>query len=414
MFGKNIKLCSNQKQRTSKINISLPHKKIAVEIMENTIITLTNENNQYVDLVKAHTSEEMYNIKDFVHATNYNIDPLIIDEQWNMLNTRRLDELILLTPSMIKRLNFSRIPNLIKKLEQLFPFTRKDKTEYCGDDVNVSIVLAVPSGTAKKRRGGAHSFKQIKMTKGAYKQLLMETQTDAARQVRKYYICLEELFVQYLLYQRAYEIVKAERIVETVVFENKALSSKLDIVITQNKEQEHYLQHVIEQNKEQEHYLQQVIIQNKKLSIQNEGLSDQLNIQDRKLETLSQILYNESNNKVLDVINSQKKQELVVLQNRDDPEKCEVLRGQHVHVQTQLKRKQDQMEVIGKVNTYKNPINLYNRFSEQTKKQKDSRFDVLHNKVTLKNGTTPTELLHMFNTLDDQKHSVAEQVQINL
>jgi len=48
------------------------------------------------------------------------------------------------------------------------------------------------------------------MTKGAYKQLLMETQTDAARQVRKYYICLEELFVQYLLYQRAYEIVKAE------------------------------------------------------------------------------------------------------------------------------------------------------------------------------------------------------------
>ena len=178
--------------------------------MENTIITLTDENNQYMDMVKAHISEEMYNIKDFVHATNYNIDPLIIDEQWNMLNTRRLDELILLTPSMIKRLNFSRIPNLIKKLEQLFPFARKDKTEYCGDDVNVSIVLSVPDGTDKKSRGGARSFKQIKMTKGAYKQLLMETQTDAARQVRKYYICLEELFVQYLLYQRAYEIVKAE------------------------------------------------------------------------------------------------------------------------------------------------------------------------------------------------------------
>lgn len=68
------------------------------------------------------------------------------------------------------------------------------------------------------------------------------------------------------------------------------------------------------------------------------------------------------------------------------------------------------MEVIGKVETYKNPINLYNRFSENTKKQKDERFTVINNKVTLKNGTTPNELLNMFHHLDDQKHSVAEQV----
>ena len=49
------------------------------------------------------------------------------------------------------------------------------------------------------------------MAKGAYKQLLMETQTDIAKQIHKYYICLEELFVQYLLYQRAPELVKIER-----------------------------------------------------------------------------------------------------------------------------------------------------------------------------------------------------------
>ena len=52
-----------------------------------------------------------------------------------------------------------------------------------------------------------------------------------------------------------------------------------------------------------------------------------------------------------------------------DIDQCEVLRGQCNHVQSQLKRKQDNMEVIGKVETYKNPINLYNRFSENTVKK---------------------------------------------
>ena len=69
------------------------------------------------------------------------------------------------------------------------------------------------------------------------------------------------------------------------------------------------------------------------------------------------------------------------------------------------------MHVIGTVESYRNPINLYNLFSEQAKKQKDTRFDVTHNKVILmKNGTTPIELLDVFNSLNDQKHSVAECV----
>ena len=69
------------------------------------------------------------------------------------------------------------------------------------------------------------------------------------------------------------------------------------------------------------------------------------------------------------------------------------------------------MHVVGTVESYKNPINLYNRFSEQTKRQKDERFQVTHNRVVLKNGMTPSELLECFNTLNEQKHDVAEQVQ---
>lgn len=351
--------------------------------------------NGYIDLVKTQHSQEMLDIKGFVAATNYDIDPLIIDEQWNMLNTRRPDELIVMTPEMLERLNFSRIPGLVRKLEQLFPAPRGENDEYWGDGVNVSIVFAVRNGSVKKGRGG-HNSKQISMTKAAYKQLLMETQTDAARQVRKYYICLEELFVQYLLYQQAFELVKAERNLDIVVTEKNALSAKLDYVIAQNRE-------VIAQN-------EGLARQNEGLAKQNYGLYKLLDIQDKKLDTVSQILLNESNNKVLDVTSKQKKQELVIMQKKDDPEKCVVLRGQKSHISSQMKRSQDQMHVVGTVESYKNPINLYNLFSEKTKKCKDSRFDITHNKVTLKNGTTPAELLDVFNTLNDQKHSVAECV----
>ena len=67
---------------------------------------------------------------------------------------------------------------------------------------------------------------------------------------------------------------------------------------------------------------------------------------------------------------------------------CVVLRGQKAHVNVQLKRTCDEMYIIGSVETYKNPINLYNLFSEQVKKQKDDCFEVTHNKVILNNGTT--------------------------
>ena len=383
--------CKMQNAKCKKYAKFVFDRNIITDDMETTIISSAEVQNEYTDLVKTQISEDMLDIKGFVTAINFNIDPLIIDEQWNMLNTRSPNELIALTPQMLERLHFSKIPNLIKKLEQLFPAQRGIDNEYWGDGVDVSINLIAPVGAIKKGHGGTRRMhKQIKMTKGAYKQLLMETQTDAARQVRKYYICLEELFVQYLLYQRAFELVKADRSLKVMATENKVLSEKLDCVIAQNKEQESYLQKVI---------------------MQNEGLSEQLTIQDKKLDVLSQILYKETDNKVVDVLSSQKQQELVVLQNKDDPETCVILRGQKAHINSRVKRSQDQMHVVGTVESYKNPINLYNRFSEQAKRQKDERFQVTHNKVVLKNGTTPSELLECFNTLNEQKHDVAEQVQ---
>ena len=85
------------------------------------IVPVDNEQNRYIELAQARAGENMFSIQDFVRVINYNIDPLFVDEQWNMLNAQRPEELILLTAPMLERLHFSRIANLIKKLQQLFP-----------------------------------------------------------------------------------------------------------------------------------------------------------------------------------------------------------------------------------------------------------------------------------------------------
>ena len=162
---------------------------------------------------------------------------------------------------------------------------------------------------------------------------------------------------------------------ECMEIENKVLSVKMDLVIAQNNE-------VLQQNK----------------------------IQQQKLDMLAKLIYRESDDKVMDVKNSQKKQELVLLQSKEDPKKCEILRGKKMHVNAQLKRKQNKIEVIGKIETYKNPINLYNRFSEITKKQRDERFQVQNNRVTLKNGTSSQELYDFFQNLDMEKHKTAQEI----
>ena len=351
--------------------------------METKMITRDDDTqNPYLNLERQRPFlSDVLDINSFIRETNYDIDPLFVDEQWSIMNVISPFQLIKLSQDMLARLKFCRTSTLIKKLEQLFPSPRRVNNEYWGDGVNVSIVSCAPTDADGKDRGGARR-KEVNITKGAYKELLMETQTDAARKVRKYYICLEELFIQYLLYQRAHQIVKSERQMECMEIENKDLSMKMDLVIAQNNE-------VIAQNNE-------VLEQNK--------------IQQQKLDMLAKLMYRESDDKVMDVKSAQKKQELVLLQSKEDPNMCEVLRGQKTHVNYQLKRKQDQMEFVGKIDTYKNPINLYNRFSEITKKQKDERFQVQNNKVTLKNGASPKELFDLFYNLDIEKHEIAQEV----
>ena len=355
------------------------HFRTVVLIMD-VIVPRNNEavvNNPFMELARTVIQHEHYSnvlsVQMFVTRTQFNIDPLFVDEQWAMMNTQRSDELNILTTEMIQRLNFATISKLIKKLSVLFPGNSKD---YIGDGKNVVITthkLNKLSGSLKLH-GGKRYHKEIKMTKNAYKELIMESQTESARQVRKYYICLEDLFTQYLLYQRAHEIVLSTHRMEILTMENKELSNKLDHVIAISESQ-----------------------------------VQKLDTQSQKLDMLSKILHKETDNKVVDVTDKTKKQELMILQNKTEPTRIEVLRGQVNHL-NQVKRKRNDMEVVGKIDSYKNPINLLNRFNESIKKQGDERFSKTNNKIVLKNGSTVNDLMHVFHDLDEDKHTVANDV----
>ena len=344
------------------------------------IVPRNNEavvNNPFMELARTVIQQEhcsnVLSVQMFVTRTQFNIDPLFVDEQWAMMNAQRSDELNILTTEMIQRLNFAKISTLIKKLSLLFPAGSTD--EYCGDGYNVVITtkLQAPIGACRGRAAKRY-HKEIKMTKIAYKELIMESQTESARQVRKYYICLEDLFTQYLLYQRAHEIVLSTHRMEILTMENKELSNKLDHVIAISEMQ-----------------------------------SQKLDTQSQKLDMLSKILHKETDNKVVDVTDKTKKQELMILQNKTEPTQIEVLRGQVNHL-NQVKRKRNDMEVVGKIDSYKNPINLLNRFNESIKKQGDERFSKTNNKIVLKNGSTVNDLMHVFHDLDEDKHTVANDV----
>ena len=186
-----------------------------------------------------------------------------------------------------------------------------------------------------------------------FEHLVIMANTCNSRMIREYFLDLKCIMTEYAMYQTVYQAKYDLSLKDTTIGN---LYSKLD--------------HVIQQNDE-------LLKQNKQLFGQNET-------QCAKLDMLSRLFYKDTDDKVLDVATKRKKQELVILQNKKDPSQCEVLRGQANHVNQQLKKKRNDMEIVGKIDTYKNPINLYNRFGEAIKKEGDDRFERTNNKITLK------------------------------
>ena len=68
------------------------------------------------------------------------------------------------------------------------------------------------------------------------------------------------------------------------------------------------------------------------------------------------------------------------------------------------------MTVVGKIDSYKNPINLFNTFGETIKNVCDDRVKNFSNKIILKDGHTTDDFMDVYRTLDDDKHSVVKNV----
>ena len=224
---------------------------------------------------------------------------------------------------------------------------------------NEADYVIFKTGSHSRLLSGGHNKQELWLRKRMLEHLVIMANTKNSRMIREYFLDLKRIVTEYGMYQTVY------RIKDSTI---SSLSNKLDHVINQNE------------------------------------------MQLEKLTMMSKLLYRETENKVIDVNTKQKKQELVVLRNKTDPTKVEVLRGQTGHVQHQLKRKQDEMELVGKIDTYKNPVNLFNRFGESIKKQNNERFQKNNNKVTLMNGSTAEDLMTTFRDLENDKHETAKKV----
>ena len=210
--------------------------------------------------------------------------------------------------------------------------------------------------------------------------------TQNSFMIREYFIDMKRIMSEYNMYQKVYASMYEMSIKDTSI---KHLN---EMVLSLHEKSDFQTK------------------QNRELLLKNDNLLEISQIQCQKLDMLSQILYKESNDKVLPVKEKAKTQELVVLQKRSDPSYCEVLRGQMNHINNQLKRKHEDMEVVGKISTYKNPINLYNRFGDYLKENREERFKKSNNKIILNNGSTASDLMQTIRALEEEKHSVAENV----
>ena len=213
----------------------------------------------------------------------------------------------------------------------------------------------------------------------ALEHFVIMANTSNSYKIREFFLDLKRLMTEYLMYVTVYNSKYELSMKDTTIGH---LNAKVDYVITQND----------------------ALLQ------QNSALFRQNEIQGKKLDLMSSLFYKDTDDKVLGVESKQKKQELAVLRNKNDPTQCEVVRGQVTHVNHQLKRKRNDMELVAKIDSYKNPINLYNRFGETIKREGDDRFTTNNNKITLKEGCTAEDLMNVFHTLNNDKHDVALRV----
>ena len=77
-----------------------------------------------------------------------------------------------------------------------------------------------------------------------------------------------------------------------------------------------------------------------------------------------------------------------------------------------MKRKHNDMTVVGKIDSYKNMINLLNQLGETSKSIWDDNFQKSSNQILLKDGHI--YLMDVFRTLDNASETVSVSTSVQL
>ena len=196
------------------------------------------------------------------------------------------------------------------------------------DDLQCHFIVQKP--TTNQRNGGAGlNKKSVWIRKQTLEHFVIMTNTSNSFMIREYFIDLKRIMTEYNMYQAVYRSKQALSIKDTKI---DKLVEKMDMLT------------------------EKIDSQSKKIDSQSQ-----------KLDMLARILYRETDSKVIEVNENKKKLELMVLQKKRNQSQREVLRGQTSYMEKQMKRKHNDMTVVGKIDSYKNTINLLNRLGETTK-----------------------------------------------
>ncbi|AOM63486.1 hypothetical protein [Heterosigma akashiwo virus 01] len=183
-------------------------------------LTSTTENNFQFQTIIDQSSNEMVSIRDFVDSQveNYDVEKLYVDVFWNSLNTKSNDEWIEITDDMISSFGYKGKDENTKHVRaSLFRFIERNNNFTLNQDYFFRSHECDPKDetiNGKKENRGGHNKKTLYMKKKALKKLMLSVNTQKSSQLHEYYITLEDIFRDYVLYQNEFKIFQQKKTID--------------------------------------------------------------------------------------------------------------------------------------------------------------------------------------------------------
>ena len=154
----------------------------------------------------------MLSIQEFIKDNNYNIDSLYIDKFWESISN---DKWIYINDNMLEWIGYSNTDiynakkNYIKLLNNHF-INNQDYKHINNNEFKL-ISIELMSSIEINSLNSHNKTKHIILSANCFRESLMLIQTNKAKEIRKYYIKIEELFKDYLKYQTNFQKLENEK-----------------------------------------------------------------------------------------------------------------------------------------------------------------------------------------------------------